>query len=657
MIAEIIPEIKTSQDIESFSYLVPAAMQRHLPVGSLVVVPFGKRKIRGIVSQINVKGPDTKSRYQLREIIAVDEKFVLPKEYLEIARWVADYYLCSLGEAISLFLPPWMKRPRIVPQAESKKLKVESEKIKLSIEQEKIFRRLKQKFDSSNTKPSLLFGVTGSGKTEIYIKLAKEIIKSGKQVVVLVPEIILTPQTVERFEEILSDQVCLMHSHLSKSEKYQCFFDFYSGRKPIIIGPRSALLVPCSNLGLAIIDEEQEDSFKQEQNPRYHAVDLAENICNGLKAQLLLGSATPRIETFYKTIIKEYDLFILHQRYLKDELPRSTVIDLRDEIKSNNLSPISITLQDEIKKVLEEKQQILLFLNRRGSATFVSCRDCGHVILCKNCSIPLVFHLNSSENILSCHHCNYQEKVPAHCPKCQSPRIKFFGAGVDKIESEVKKLFPAARVARVDSTTIKSKNDYYNFYQKFKQGEIDIVIGTQIVAKGLDIPGVDLVGIISADTGLHLPQYRATERVFQILTQVSGRSGRRKDIGQTIIQTYWPDSAPTLAASQHNYQAFYEREILDRKKFDYPPFTHLINIISEDKNEERAKKNIEKVAQELKTRKINFIGPGRCFYQRLHRKYRYHIIIKSKSLPIPLFHEIVRTSPHIIFDVDPVSLL
>lgn len=657
MIAEIIPATKTSHDVESFSYAVPAEMQKLLQVGSLVAVPFGKQKIRGIVAKLETKKPDSTIKYKLREIASIDDTFILPKEYLETAKWVADYYLCSLGEAVSLFLPPEMKRPRAAAAVESREQKVEGKYIKLSAEQEEIFQKLKQKFVEHNNKPSLLFGVTGSGKTEIYIKLAEEIIKSGKQVIVLVPEIILTPQTVERFEEIFADHVCLMHSHLSKSEKFQCFYDFYSGRKPIIVGPRSALLVPSPNLGLVIIDEEQEDSFKQEQNPRYHAVDLAERICKNMSSQLLLGSATPRIETYYKTVNNKYDLFTLHQRYAKDGLPTSTIVDLRDEIKRDNISPISELLQSEIKKVMDNKQQVLLFLNRRGTATFVSCRDCGHVMLCKNCSIPMIYHLNSTNGMLNCHHCNYQENTPAHCPKCQSPRIKFFGAGVDKIESEIKKMFPSSRVARVDSTTIKSKKDYYDFYQRFKNKEVDIVIGTQIVAKGLDIPGVDLVGIISADTGLHLPQYRATERVFQILTQVSGRSGRRKDIGRTIIQTYWPESGPTQAASKHNYRLFYDDEIIAREKFNYPPFSHLVNVISENKNDGQAKIQIDKVAQDLNERKIEFIGPGRCFYQRLHGKYRYHLIIKSKTLPLPLLSEITGTNPRVIIDIDPVSLL
>lgn len=647
MIAEIAPATKTTGDREIFSYLIPPEMETEVKIGSIVRIPFGRRHILGVI----IKLSDSTSPLALKNISSIVQDFSIPKSYVETALWISDYYLCSLGEAIELFLPTLMKRPRKDQQ------KPQNEEIllnRLTKSQKDIFESLKTKLINPQ-KPALLFGVTGSGKTEIYLHLAKEAIRQGKQVIVLVPEIILTPQTVEKFESVFKDEVCLMHSHLSKSEKLKCYSDFRLGAKKIIIGPRSALLVPHEKIGLIIIDEEQEDSYKQEQSPRYHAVDLARHIAEKNNALLLLGSATPRVETFYQAKSGKYDLFTLEKRFGKEQLPIAEIVDLRIEMRSGNYSPISLALQSKIAEVLATKRQILLFLNRRGSATFVSCRDCGHVMLCKNCAIPLVYHLNSSENLLSCHHCDYKEQTPAICPKCSSNKIKYFGAGVEKIEREIRELFPNARTRKIDSTTIKSKHDYDIFYQEFKSGQIDIVIGTQMIAKGLDIPGVDLVGIISADTGLHLPQYRASERVFQILTQVSGRSGRKHSIGRTVIQTYWPESPAVLAAHDHNYEEFYNREIEARRTFKYPPFTHLVNVIAENKDEDSAVKTVNDIIKDISN--FDFIGPGSCFYRRLHSKYRKHIVIKIDKLPSLELKKLAALHPHLILDVDPVNLL
>ncbi len=670
MIVNVIPEVKVGGNVDSFSYSVPEQLVNEIKIGSLVTIPFANRKIRGVVEGIGgQRDRGTEQKYNLKLILSVDSNFIFPEKYIGIAKWISSYYLCSLGEAIELFLPPMMKKPR---QSGVRSLPAEQagqesgaclpdrqagSSIKLTNKQQEIFEKLKIGLSSNTKKPALIRGITGSGKTEIYIRLAEETLKLGKQVVVLVPEIILTPQTVERFQKTFGDQITLMHHNLSKSEKYNCFFDFYSGRKPIIVGPRSALLIPSSNIGLIIVDEEQEDSFKQDRAPRYHAVTLAEKISSVLGLQLLLGSATPKIESFYAAKTGQYDLYELSERYNAAELPPSEIIDLRNELRTGNNSPISEKLRSEIEQILNNKKQILLFLNRRGTSTFVSCRDCGHVLLCKNCSIPLIYHLYGAKSELNCHHCDYHENVPATCPKCHSQRIKFFGSGIEKIEAEIRKLFPEARVARVDASTIKSKNDYEKFYRAFKNHETDIAIGTQMIAKGLDIPGVDLVGIVSADTGLHLPYYRASEKSFQILTQVSGRSGRRGVAGKTILQTYWPEAKPIIDASLHDYQAFYNDEIKERKEHGYPPFERLVRIISEDVNQNKALEKINKVQTELINNKLSFIGPGACFYERLHNKFRFHIIIKAKSLPDRKLQDIAKLFPHLTWDADAVNLL
>ncbi|PIS08028.1 primosomal protein N' [Candidatus Berkelbacteria bacterium CG10_big_fil_rev_8_21_14_0_10_43_13] len=654
MIVNVIPEIKTWSDIEVFSYSVPADLTNKIKIGALVEIPLGRNKIRGVVESL--KNSNDKTLYKMKNIISVIDDFVLPEIYFDVVKWISEYYLCSLGDALSLFLPPAVKRPKA--GIRDKELGIrESQNIKLTKEQQLVFEKLKLNLTAKNKNPALIHGVTGSGKTEIYIKLTEEALALGKSVIILVPEIMLTPQTVERFEEIFGDKIALRHSKLSRSEKYHTFYDFYTGSKPILIGPRSALLIPSKNLGLIIVDEEQEDSYKQDLSPRYHAVELAKFIAQSLKSLLVVGSATPRIKTYYQAQNGIVDLHELSLRHNKDKLPHAEIVDLKDEIRAENFSPISRKLKEEMDRVLLNKDQVLLFLNRRGNATFVACRDCGHVILCHNCSIPMVYHLNETEHFLNCHHCDRREAVPTHCPECHSQRIKYFGSGIDKIETEIRSLYPDKRISKVDSKTIRTKSDYTKFFQKFKKGEIDIVIGTQMIAKGLDIPNVDLVGIISADTGLHLPHYRASEKSFELLTQVSGRSGRADKIGQTIIQTYWPESAPVVAAKDHDYKSFYQSEISERQKFNYPPFCYLVRVIAEDADEDKAKKEIMKLSEKLKQNNLEFIGPGVCFYSRLHNKYRYHLIIKMDKYPNEKIVAMAKANRHLIWDAEPTNLL
>jgi primosomal protein N' (replication factor Y) len=499
--------------------------------------------------------------------------------------------------------------------------------------------------------------VTGSGKTEVYIKLVERALELNLQTIVLVPEIILTPQTVQRFEEVFGENIALMHSQLSRSEKYNCYWDFYNGTKKILIGPRSALLVPSRNLGLIIVDEEQEDAFKQEQNPRYHAVELAEKMASLTSSLLVLGSATPRIETYYKAKSGEFELYEIASRFERDEMPKSTIIDLKMELRGGNTSPISLKLQEQLKTVLSNKKQALLFLNRRGMSTFVSCRDCGEVINCPNCLIPLVYHVNSRESKLNCHHCDHKALVPQSCPKCGSLRIKFFGAGIERIEQEIRKMFPEAKVRLIDSASAKNKGEYEKFYNELKSGAIDIAIGTQVLAKGLDIANIDLVGVISADTGLHMPHYRATEKVFQIISQVSGRSGRKHNAGETIIQSYWPETSAIINASEHDFVSFYNDEIENRRGFQYPPFGKIVRVIAENIDEKVAQQEMYKLAEKLRENKFVFLGPSPCFYQKLHNKFRYHIIIKIDKIPDQKLSEIYHQHDNLIWDADAINLL
>lgn len=669
MILNVIPEKRTGPEKNTFSYLVPEELKNDVKIGSIVNISFGKKNIRGVAAGISTDHPEAEQKdldrephdqnhttnYKLKEIKAVNPEFVIPEKYLDIAKWISDYYLCSLGEAISLFLPPKIIRPQKSEQITGDRKPFKP--IELTSEQQKIFEQLEKTLSQKNTKPALIHGVTGSGKTEIYLKLAAETLKQNKQVVVLVPEIMLTPQTVEKFERVFPDQICLFHSGLSKSEKYLSYKQFSSGHKKIIIGARSALLVPSPNIGLIIIDEEHEDAYKQEKDPRYNAVSLAEQIAKVLSALLVLGTATPRIEDYFKGKQGEYELFELRARYNKLILPPARIIDLKDEIKRDNYSPISLELQKSIADIFRRKRQIILFLNRRGMATFVSCRECGEILNCPKCNIPMVYHVSQNSHVLNCHHCDFKKPVPSLCPNCGSPKIKFFGAGVDKIESEVNRLFPKAKVRRVDAKTLENKNAYVKLYDELKNGKIDILIGTQILAKGLDIGTIDLVGIVSADVGLHLPHFRASEKTFSLLTQVSGRSGRKDNVGTTVIQTYWPDSNAIKFAAEHDYSKFYENEVSERRKFNYPPFCHLVRVISEEKNKNRAKAEIEKIAVLLNEKKLNFIGPAPCFLDRINNIYRYHLLIKVDKLPDEKILDVFKNNPYLVWDIDPIDLL
>lgn len=667
MLADVIVETKTRGDSETFSYLVPKELETNVRVGSIVEVPFGRRTLLGVVSSLE-RGSGSDKKFKLKNISSINPNFLLPKSYLAIIKWISSHYFTSLGESAALFLPPKIKHPRDKKQISNDKKQINSKFKTLNKSQKDVFESLKKKL-LSPTKPALIHGVTGSGKTEVYIKLAKEVIKNKKQVVVLVPEIMLTPQTISKFREVFPDQICLMHSKLNQSEKFHCYNDFYNGTKPIIIGPRSALLVPSSNIGLIIIDEEQEESYKQEQNPRYNAVDLAEKIAKSQNALLILGTATPRVETYYKAKNSIYDLYELISRYNKLLLPPAEIVNLKDEIKKDNRFVVSKKLQEELKLVLKNKKQALLFLNRRGSSTFVSCRECGFVVNCPKCEIPLIHHNIRAGFDMRCHHCDFRSTSPTKCPKCESIKIKFFGAGVEKVETQLQTLFPKARIARVDADTIRSKKDYDNLFNKVRSKKVDFILGTQMLAKGHDFPEIDLVGIISADTGLHMPQFRATERTFRVLTQVSGRSGRTHNVGKTIIQTYWPNSKAILAAAQHDFESFYKEEIIHRKESSYPPFSTIVRVVSEDKDIKKAKANIVALEKELESAEFDFIGPGLAFFQRIRDKWRYHIIIKisndksqmtnklSNSKTRTKLHKIYQNHRFLTWDVDAYNLL
>jgi len=539
----------------------------------------------------------------------------------------------------------------------------------------------------------LLHGVTGSGKTEIYLRALGRILDRGQGAIVLVPEISLTPQTIGRFASRYPGHVAVQHSRLSAGERYDEWTRVRRGVADVVIGPRSALFAPIPDLGLIVLDEEHESSYKQERTPRYHAREVAVKLRELTGATVILGSATPSLESYHSAQRGEYRLVKLparimgHRKQIRKirsefsigrersrvkggetgyedacylELPSVQVVDLRQELRTGNRSIFSRALQDGIRAALDAGEQIILFLNRRGSATFVLCRDCGYVVRCPRCEVPLTYH--GVREQLMCHHCNRRVSVPSMCPECGSRRIKFFGVGTQRVETSVKEMFPEARVVRWDRDTTGRKHGHEEMFDAFVHQEADILVGTQMIAKGLDLPLVTLVGVISADTTLNLPDFRAGERTFQLLAQVAGRAGRSILGGRVIIQTYAPLHYAVQAASRHDYESFFQQEMAFRREQWYPPFSRLVKLMYVDSSASRCREETFRMHRVLRNRierlglaDVGIVGPAPCFFRRLRGEYRWQIILRGdrpatllNDLPLPLGWRV---------DVDPVSVL
>jgi len=515
------------------------------------------------------------------------------------------------------------------------------------------------------TPPSvfLLHGVTGSGKTEIYLQALAEAVRLGKRGIVLVPEIALTPQTIERFASRFPNKVAVLHSKLSLGEQFDEWQRIRNGEFDVVIGSRSAIFAPQPELGLIVIDEEHEWTYKQhDKSPRYQARDVAIKLAELAGAVVILGSATPDVETFYHAQRGDYRLLQLPERVVPTEaspLPQVEVVDLRDELKAGNRSLFSRSLSQVIAKAVTGGEQVILFLNRRGAATFVQCRRCGFVLRCRRCEVALTHHF--VEDVLVCHQCNYKMSVPQICPRCLSRRIKFLGVGTQKLEQEASYAFPQARLLRWDSDVTKRRYSHEEILGKFRAHQADILIGTQMVAKGLDLPLVTLVGVISADTGLNLPDFRAGERTFQLLSQVAGRAGRGILGGQVIIQTYSPEHYAIQAAAKHDYALFYDREIAYRRQLHNPPFTRLACLVYSHTNDTLCQREAERMKrlliEEIEARGIvdlSLIGPAPAFIHRLRGRFRWQIILRG-SEPSAFLSQIPIPQGWTV-DIDPVGL-
>ena len=542
--------------------------------------------------------------------------------------------------------------------------------LKLTPEQKQVFEKLSEVIKKSKFQSYLLQGVTGSGKTEIYIRCIQQVLEQGKTAIMMVPEISLTPQTVERFRQRFGDRVAILHSGLSKKERFLEWKKIHAKQVSIAVGARSAVFAPFTNLGIIVIDEEHDCSYKQDSTPRYHARDTAVMRARSQNALILMGSATPSLESIRNTQLNKYQYLSLEKRVGDSMLPIVSLLDMRRERKEfKNFSILSGQLLASIRDRLSRKEQTFLFLNRRGTARFVYCPDCGFVLECNHCSVTLTFH--GKENRLLCHYCNFSTSMPGYCPECQGEVIRFSGFGTQKLEEEILKLFPNAKVSRLDRDTTQSKSAFVNMHRKMQSGEIDILIGTQMITKGHDYPNVTLVGVVTADLALNIPDFRSCERAFQLMTQVAGRAGRGKLPGKVIVQTNNPDHYMFEFVMEHDVKAFHDKELKIRKRLNYPPFTKMIVLEIICENETHGQNTISKLQQSLsrlvsKEKTVELFGPSKASLYRLQNKFRWHLILRGKNIKqlqnILLKCCVLKeTKTHdkakITIDVDPINLV
>lgn len=540
---------------------------------------------------------------------------------------------------------------------------------RLTADQERVWTAFRTALEAGDSTPHLLFGVTGSGKTEIYLRAVGWALAHDRTAIVLVPEIGLATQVVRRFIDRFPGRVAVLHSALKDAERLQVWEGIAASRFDVVVGPRSALFAPMDRLGVVIIDEEHDGAYKQDVEPRYHAREVAKFLARQAGAGLIMGSATPAVESAWHADQHDYRKLVLSDRVspaLLDAsgtagalaLPEVETIDLRLELRQGNTSLLSGTLQGYVRESLDRGEQAILLLNRRGQSTVVLCRSCGSRLICPYCDIPLVFHRD--RHMMICHRCNFREKPPPHCPMCEGP-LDFFGAGTQRVEEEAKRLWPGVSVLRWDQDSVRRQGGYEAMLRRVERREADIVVGTQMVAKGFDLPGVTTIGVINADTMVHLPDFRGAERTFQLLTQVAGRAGRRGPGGRVAIQTYTPRHYAIVAAADHDYDAFYAAEIAFREQHGYPPFTRLVRYVVRDRNERQAALAAEKMALSVAKHarragvEIDMLGPTPAFVAKVRGEYQWQFVVRAEALEAML--DGIPTAPGWVVDVDPQSMM
>lgn len=630
--AQVILPINNKNVDKPFTYAVPDHLSEIVSLGMAVHVPFGSgnKLYEAYITDFS----DTVDFDKVKEIIdIVTENSFLSKEMINLAVWMQDKYYTTLFQCLQVIVPKSVAKIKRKPKKTDIIEKTILQKKQLNPEQQNAVDICVSQMDNRNPKPILIHGVTGSGKTEVYMEIIDHVISQGKQAIVLVPEISLTPQTVDRFIDRFGNLVSFTHSRLSAGQRRQQWDAAKNANISIIIGPRSAIFAPFPNLGVIIIDEEHENSYKSETTPKYNALEIAKKRCQLEQATVILGSATPSINTYFHAQNNEYEYIKLEKR-VNDNPPSIQVVDMRAELKLGNTSIFSNDLKKAIEKNLDDKLQTILFLNRRGHSTFVNCRACGYVCQCKFCSVNYTYHRYN--NKLICHYCGDQQENPKNCPVCGSKFIKHFGVGTQRVEKDVADAFPTARILRMDLDTTTKKHDHQNILDTFRRGDADILIGTQMIAKGLDFPKVTLVGIIAADTGLNAGDYRSGEVTYQLMTQVSGRAGRSQYPGRVFIQTYSPEHYAIIHAANSDYDSFYQQEIALRRQMFYPPFSHVFMILATADNEKELIQVMFRLRAIMdfyieKRPIFEALGPAPGEISKVQNKYRWKIIVKSET--------------------------
>jgi len=651
----------------TFHYSIPPELAESVAIGKRVFVPFGPRTVVGYVVGLCDEA-DVKEVKAIDKVI--DAEPILSGEMLSLTKWIKNNYFCSWGEAISAAVPGGIKKGKasIGSRIKEPGIKLEdysqSKPHVLTQEQEKAVRSIADSIEKFEHKTFLLHGITASGKTEVYLQSIEYVLKHGKQVVMLVPEIALTPQTVEWFVSRFGHRVAVIHSHLTPARRFLEWKKIMDGKADIVVGARSAIFSPMKRLGLIIVDEEHETSYKQDDVPRYHARDVAEERARLNHCPLILGSATPSLESYYKAKNGDYKLIRLTKRIEERLLPKVKIVDMRMELATKRRVQIfSKVLLDAIDKALKADKQVMIFLNRRGFSTFINCKKCGLVLKCKRCDTTLVYHFE--EKKLICHYCGYTMAPPDICPKCRSGYISYFGLGTEKVESEISHNFSHVHIARMDSDTTTQRGSHDRILGEFRSGDVSLLVGTQMIAKGHDFPEVTLVGVVSADVTLNLPDFRASERTFNLLTQVGGRAGRGDAGGEVIIQTYAPSHYAILCAAKHDYEKFYAEEIESRKELLLPPLVSMVKVTVRARNDEMAQKAAADLAETIRAedREALVGGPAPAPISRVRGYYRYNIILKGTDKAamcglakkgLAAFHK-----PHgilVAVDVDPISM-
>lgn len=644
--ADVVIVDKASSSIDkSFTYGIPEEIDSEIMPGTPVMIPFGSgnRLRRGYVVGIKSRKPDVDFPIKFIES-RVDRGLDIEDELMAVAYHMKSFYGGMIKDSLNTVIPvktSVSKRGATAKEAfpelaELRKLYPEGDgkRIVLNGEQQQACDKIQRDMEQGIFKTYLLFGITGSGKTEVYIEAIRNCIRMGKQAIVLIPEISLTYQTVKRFALAFGNSVAFSHSKLSKGERYIQSQKARNGEISIMIGPRSALFTPFKKLGLIIVDEEHEASYKSETTPKYHAVEVAKWRADLCGASVILGSATPSVDSYRKAENGEYELLKLNNRAGNAKLPKAYIVDLRQELKNGNRTVFSNLLWEKINDRLEKRQQIMLFINRRGYSGMITCRSCGHVSKCPHCDISLTLH---NDGGLYCHYCGYKELKTKNCPICGSPFYGGFGTGTQKIEEAVRKSFPNARVLRMDADTTSKKGDFEKILSKFHNREADILIGTQMIVKGHDFPNVTLVGILAADLSLYANDYRAAERTYQLISQCAGRAGRGGLDGEVVIQTYNPQHYCIQTAADNDYEGFYNQEIMYRRIGKYPPAGNMCVIFiqssSEDVNEQICQKLTYSISEYEKRmeQKFKVTGPVPASIKKVSDVYRHVIYVKDED--------------------------